>query len=143
MAKFGGVVLLSNGEYHIICPSSSSPPSIYSSSSSTLPSKSKCRPHIPRKDNVIHRIHDISQLVRICGIRVMHIHLLVLTPVQTNKPFPEKLCRFLHTGVRALIVWEIIFYAGIVQFFPEDIGLVEKEDDGCVGEPLGVADLVK
>lgn len=67
----------------------------------------------------------------------------MLTPVQANKPFPEKLGRLLHTGVWALIVWEIISYAGMVQFFPEDVGLVEEEDDGCVREPLRVADLVK
>jgi len=67
----------------------------------------------------------------------------MLTPVQPNKPFPEKLCRLLHTCIRSLIIREVIFYARVVEFFPENVGLVEEEDDGCVREPLRVADLVE
>jgi len=66
----------------------------------------------------------------------MHIDLLVLTPVKPNKPFPEELCRLFHICIAAFIVWKVILYAGVVQLFPEDIRLVEKEDNGCVREPL-------
>lgn len=73
----------------------------------------------------------------------MHIDLLVLTPIQPNEPFPEELCSFLHTRIWTFIIREIVFYASVLEFFPEDVGLVEEEDDGCVREPLRVADLVE
>lgn len=155
----GGAILKTNylfvsiGGYHILFLHSSLisyflPPFLIhdylrSSILRRFSSESKCRPHIPRQDNIIYRIHDIPQLICIRRIRIMHIYLLMLTPVQPNKPFPEKLCRLLHTRVWSLIIREIISYARVVEFFPEDVGLVEEEDDGCVGEPLGVADLVE
>lgn len=81
---------------------------------------------VPCQDNIIYTRHDIPEHIRIRRVRVVHIHLLVLRPVQAHEPAPEELDRFIVRPLRSNIVREVDLDPRRLDLFPEKIRLVHK-----------------
>lgn len=56
------------------------------------------------EDDVVDGIHDVSEEVGVGGIGVMDIDLLVLAPVQSHEPRPEKVYRLIVVSFWAYFI---------------------------------------
>lgn len=71
----------------------------------------------------------------------MAVYLLIRIPVERSELVHEVLARLLVVIGRAMVVGEaVLCYWAPRKLLLEEIGLVEEDDEGRFGEPVGIGD---
>lgn len=88
--------------------------------------------------HVLHRIHCRLQKSRIRSIRVMDIDLAVRYPVNTTESISKVPGGRIEIRTRTSEVREVFGYRRNLQFPPEQIDLVQEENDWFPLEPFTI-----
>lgn len=92
-----------------------------------------------RLDNhILHAVHSDLQEVCVCRVGGMRIDFLARVPIQAAELLVEKPARGLQVRWIAGVFGEVLGDRVRGELIPEQVDLIEKEDDGRSQEPLRV-----